>query len=254
MSDAIVLDHVSKCFKRSAVSGHTTLKEAVLKGQFFSMGRSLEDLEALKDISFSVPHGTILGLIGSNGAGKSTLLRILADIYRPTSGKVEINGRVSLLSLGLGFHPEFSGRENITINGLALGLTHKQLAKVSEDIIRFAELEDFIDAPVRTYSSGMYLRLAFSVAINVNPDILLIDEVLAVGDARFTEKSRARIDEFKRSGTTIVLATHDLATVETWCQQALFLNKGQICGLGEPKEVVASYKQMTLEGNSQPPV
>ncbi|MFA5316782.1 MAG: ABC transporter ATP-binding protein [Dehalococcoidales bacterium] len=253
MSDAIVLEYVSKRFKRSAVSGRTTLKEAVLKGQIFRMGRSIGYLEALKDISFSIPPGTILGLIGSNGAGKSTLLRILADIYRPTSGKIKINGRVSLLSLGLGFHPEFSGRENITINGLALGLSHKQLAKVSADIIRFAELEDFIDAPMRTYSSGMYLRLAFSVAVNVNPDILLIDEVLAVGDARFTEKSRARIEEFKKSGTTIVLATHDLNTVENWCQQALFLNKGKICGLGEPKEIVAKYKQMTLTDTNQPP-
>jgi lipopolysaccharide transport system ATP-binding protein len=182
------------------------------------------------------------------------LLRILADIYRPTSGRIEINGRVSLLSLGLGFHPEFSGRENITISGLALGLSHKQLAKVSEDIIRFAELEDFIDAPVRTYSSGMYMRLAFSVAVNVNPDILLIDEVLAVGDARFTEKSRARIEDFKKTGTTIVLATHDLSTVETWCQQALFLDRGQVCALGEPREVVAKYKQLALAGSSQPPL
>ena len=246
MNDAIVLEHVNMSFKRLALSGRTTLKEAVLKGQLFRMGRSQGYFEALKDISFSVPQGTVLGLVGCNGAGKSTLLRILADIYRPTSGKVKINGRVSLLSLGLGFHPEFSGRENITISGLALGLSRKQVAKVSEDIIRFAELEDFIDAPMRTYSSGMYMRLAFSVAVNVNPDILLIDEVLAVGDARFTEKSRARIDEFKKSGTTIVLATHDLSTVETWCQQALYLCSGKIGALGEPKEVVAKYKQIAL--------
>lgn len=244
MSDAIILEHVSKRFKRSSVSGRSSLKEAILKGQLFRMGTSRGYLEALKDVSFSIPHGTVIGLIGSNGAGKSTLLRILADIYRPTSGSVQINGRVSLLSLGLGFHPEFSGRENITINGLALGLSHKQLAKVSQDIIRFAELEEFIDAPMRTYSSGMYMRLAFSVAVNVNPDILLIDEVLAVGDARFTAKSRARIDEFKNSGTTIVLATHDLNTVETWCQQALFLSGGQVAALGDPKEVVAKYRQM----------
>lgn len=249
MSDAIILEHVSKRFRRSAISGRTSLKELVLKGQLFRMGRSRGYLEALKDISFSIPHGTVLGLIGSNGAGKSTLLRILADIYRPTSGRVTINGRVSLLSLGLGFHPEFSGRENITISGLALGLPRKQLTRVSDDIIHFAELEDFIDAPMRTYSSGMYMRLAFSVAVNVNPDILLIDEVLAVGDARFTEKSRARIEEFKKKGTTIVLATHDLNEVENWCQQALFLNHGQIAALGEPKEVVAKYRQMALGGN-----
>jgi lipopolysaccharide transport system ATP-binding protein len=246
MSDAIVLEHVSKNFKRSAISGHSSLKEALLKGQLFRRNKAKPSLEALKDISFSVPHGTVLGLIGSNGAGKSTLLRILADIYRPTSGRLKINGRVSLLSLGLGFHPEFSGRENIMINSLALGLSRREIARVSQDIISFAELEDFIDAPMRTYSSGMYMRLAFSVAVNVNPDILLIDEVLAVGDARFAQKSRARIEEFKQKGTTIVLVTHDLTTVETWCQQALYLNHGQMVALGDPKEIVAMYKKAVL--------
>lgn len=246
MSDAIILEHVSKSFKRLAVSGRTSLKDAVLKGQLFRMGRLSNHFEALKDVSFSVSHGTVFGLVGSNGAGKSTLLRILADIYRPTSGKVTIHGRVSLLSLGLGFHPEFSGRENIVISGLALGLPRREIERVSADIIRFAELEEFIDAPMRTYSSGMYTRLAFSVAVNVNPDILLIDEVLAVGDARFTEKSRARINEFKESGTTIVLATHDLKTVESWCQQALFLDHGMVVALGDPVEVVAKYRKLVL--------
>jgi len=246
MSEAIILEHVSKSFKRSFISGHTSLKEAVLKGQIFRRSKDRKALAALQDLSFTVPQGTVLGLVGSNGAGKSTLLRILADIYRPTSGKVRINGRVSLLNLGLGFHPEFSGRENIVISGLALGLSRREIKNISADIIRFAELEDFIDAPIRTYSSGMYLRLAFSVAVNVNPDILLIDEVLAVGDARFTQKSRARIEEFKQKGTTIVLATHDLATVESWCQQALFLHQGRLAALGDPKEVVAQYKKAVL--------
>jgi lipopolysaccharide transport system ATP-binding protein len=251
MSNAILLEHVSKSFKRSIISGRSTIKDLVLKGQFFGRGRRGGTLEALKDISFSVPDGTVLGLIGPNGAGKSTLLRIIADIYRPTSGRVTMNGRISLLSLGLGFHPEFSGRENITISGLALGLPRRQLAKASEDIIRFSELEEFIDSPMRTYSSGMYMRLAFSVAVNVNPDILLIDEVLAVGDAHFTEKSRARIDEFKKNGKTIILATHDLSEVENWCQQALFINGGQICASGESKEVVAKYKQIMFAKNRQ---
>jgi lipopolysaccharide transport system ATP-binding protein len=251
MNDVIVLEHVSKKFRRLLVSGHTTLKDAILKGKIFQMGRSAGYVEALKDISLSVPEGTVLGIIGPNGAGKSTLLRILAGIYRPTSGTVQKKGRVSaLLSLGLGFHPEFSGRENIIISGLALGLSHRQIEEIAESVTKFAELEEFIDAPMRTYSSGMYLRLAFSVAVSVNPDILLIDEVLAVGDASFAVKSRARIEEFKRHGKTIVLATHDLTTAENWCQQVIFLNGGCMYAYGEPKEVVAKYRAIALAGKS----
>jgi len=251
MNDAVVLEHVSKRFKRSVVSGRTTLKDAILKGQIFRMGQSNGYFEAIKDISFSIPKATVLGIIGPNGAGKSTLLRLLAGIYHPTSGQIKTTGRISaLLSLGLGFHPEFSGRENIVISGLALGLSHQRIAHISEDVIRFAELEEFIDAPMRTYSSGMYMRLAFSVAVNVNPDILLVDEVLAVGDASFAKKSRARMEEFKNSGKTIILATHDLATVENWCQQALFLHGGQMYGFGDPRTVVAKYREMaTGQGN-----
>jgi lipopolysaccharide transport system ATP-binding protein len=245
MNDAIILEHINKSFRRLVVSGHTTLKDAMIKGRIFQMGRSAGYVEALKDISFSVPEAMVLGVIGPNGAGKSTLLRILAGIYRPTSGKLTTRGRISaLLSLGLGFHPEFSGRENILISGLAMGLTRKHIADISEDIIGFAELEKFIDAPMRTYSSGMYMRLAFSVAVNINPDILLVDEVLSVGDASFAQKSRARMEEFKSRGKTIVLATHDLATVENWCQQALFLKEGQIYAFGQPKEVVAKYQEV----------
>jgi lipopolysaccharide transport system ATP-binding protein len=245
MKDAIVLEHVSKNFRRFAVSGQTTLKDAILKGKIFQMRSSAGYIEALKDVSFSVPEATVLGIIGPNGAGKSTLLRILAGIYRPTSGQVNVKGRISaLLSLGLGFHPEFSGRENIMISGLALGLSRKQVAEISDDIIKFAELQEFIDAPMRTYSSGMYMRLAFSVSVNINPDILLLDEVLAVGDASFAQKSRARMEEFKNSGKTIVLATHDLVTVENWCQQALLLYGGQMYSFGNPKEVVAKYREL----------
>jgi lipopolysaccharide transport system ATP-binding protein len=246
MNDVIVLEHVSKKFRRLAVSGQISLKDAILKGKLFKMGSTTGYIEALKDISFSVPESSVLGIIGPNGAGKSTLLRILAGIYHPTSGKISIQGRISaLLSLGLGFHPEFSGRENIMISGLAMGLSRKQVAEISEDIIHFAELEDFIDAPMRTYSSGMYMRLAFSVSVNVNPDILLLDEVLAVGDASFSQKSRVRMEEFKNSGKTIVLASHDLITVENWCQQALFIYGGQIHSFGDPKKVVADYRTLT---------
>jgi lipopolysaccharide transport system ATP-binding protein len=246
MKDIIVLENLGKRFKHQTMQRHTTLKDMVVKGQIFNIGRSRGYMEALKDISFSVPEGTVLGIIGPNGAGKTTLLRLLAGIYRPTSGRVTILGRISaLLSLGLGFHPEFSGRENLMISGLSVGLSRKKIIEISDDIIQFAELEDFIDEPMRTYSSGMYMRLAFSVAINVNSDILLIDEILAVGDAGFAEKSRARMDEFKQNGKTILFATHDLLTVENWCTQALLLDGGQMCALGKADQVVAQYREKT---------
>ncbi len=254
MSDAIVLERAGKRFKRFAVSGHTTLKDAIVRGQIFRMGHARGYVESLRDISFSVPHGTVLAIIGPNGAGKTTLLRLLAGIYKATSGTVRIEGRISaLLSLGFAFHPEFSGRENIMISGLALGLSHKQISMSTQGIIEFAELDNFIDAPMRTYSSGMYMRLAFSISVNVNSDILLIDEVLAVGDARFAEKSRTRMDDLKRSGKTVVLATHDLGTVENWCHQALLLDGGQMRGLGDPKEIVAQYRKMVLESTQPHP-
>lgn len=245
MSTAIIVDHVTKRFNISAISGHTTLKDAILKGQLFRMRQSRGYVEAVKDISFVVPEATVTGIIGPNGAGKSTLLRLLAKIYRPTAGKIQVNGRISaLLGLGLGFHPEFSGRENIVISALALGVPKNRISEIAEDIIKFAELDEFIDVPVRTYSSGMYMRLAFSIAVNVNPEVLLIDEVLAVGDARFAVKSRARMEEFKKQGKTIVLATHDLNTAQEWCQQVIFLNGGQIAAIGKPAEVIAKYVEM----------
>jgi len=251
MSDAIIVDHVSKRFKKYSRQGYTTLKDAVLKGQLFRFGGDRGYIEALKDVTFTVPQGTVLGIIGPNGAGKSTLLRLIAGIYRPTSGRIMVNGRVSaLLNLGLGFHPELTGRENIIIGGLAMGLSRREIMEKLDEIIQFAELEDFIDAPVRTYSSGMYMRLAFSVAINVDPDILLLDEVLAVGDAHFVEKSRARMDEFKKQGKTILLVTHDLNTVKNWCHQALWLDKGKIQALGKSSEVVDLYLRNVKDGQS----
>jgi lipopolysaccharide transport system ATP-binding protein len=242
MRDAIIVEHVSKRFRKYSRRGYTTLKDAVVKGHLFRFGRDRGYIEALKDVTFTVPQGTVLGIIGPNGAGKSTLLRLIAGIYRPTSGRIVVNGRVSaLLNLGLGFHPELTGRENIIIGGLAMGLSRREIMKKMDEIIHFAELVDFIDAPVRTYSSGMYMRLAFSVAVNVDPDILLLDEVLAVGDAKFTEKSRARMDEFKKQGKTILLVTHDFRTVENWCHQALWLDRGEVRAIGKPAEVIHLY-------------
>ena len=251
MKNAVIVENVSKRFRRYPTRGHTTLKEALLKGQLLRMRRDREYVEALKDVSFTVPEGTVLGIIGPNGAGKSTLLRLIAGIYRPTTGRIVVNGRLSaLLNLGLGFHPELTGRENIIIGGLAMGLSRHEIMRRLDEIVAFAELEEFIDAPVRTYSSGMYMRLAFSVAVNVDPDVLLLDEVLAVGDAHFAEKSRARMEEFKERGKTILLVTHDLATVESWCHQALWLEEGKVRALGDPHEVVSQYREGALAAMS----
>src|SRR5262249_4826526 len=201
-------------------------------------------IEVLRGITPTVRQGTTLGIIGRNGAGKSTLLKMITGIYSPTSGKVTINGRISaLLDLGAGFHPDFSGRENILINSIILGMSRAEVRVRMPEIIAFSELGDFIDEPVRTYSSGMYMRLAFSVATHVEPDILIIDEILAVGDEHFSHKSRAKMDEFKKNGKTIVLVTHDLATVERWCQEAAWIDAGRIRLSGDPSMVVCEYRR-----------
>jgi lipopolysaccharide transport system ATP-binding protein len=247
MKDVIIVDNLCKRFKRYQTRGYTTLKDLVVKRQLFKMRQGRQYVEALRNVTFSVSTGTVLGIIGPNGSGKSTLLKVIAGIYRPNSGKVSVTGRMSaLLGLGVGFHPDLNGRENIMIGGLCLGLSRGQVTQAFDDIVHFAELEDFIDAPVRTYSSGMYARLAFSIAVHVDPDILLLDEVLAVGDAHFAQKSRARMDEFKRQGKTILLVTHELSTIEQWCHQALWLDNGEVCGWGDPREVIGRYRAKVL--------
>jgi lipopolysaccharide transport system ATP-binding protein len=191
-----------------------------------------------------VPKGKTLGIIGSNGSGKSTLLKLIAGLHRPTSGKVNVNGRISaLIELGAGFHPEFTGRENIFINGIILGLTRKQVYERFDDIVRFAELEEFIDNPVKTYSSGMYMRLAFAIAIAVEPEVLLIDEILAVGDASFQRKCQNKMNAFKADGKTIVLVTHDLSALERYCDRVLWLDQGQLKAQGEVQSVLGMYME-----------
>jgi ABC-type polysaccharide/polyol phosphate transport system ATPase subunit len=190
----------------------------------------------------TVPRGQTLGVIGRNGSGKSTMLKLVAGITKPTSGTVRVDGRISaLIELGAGFHPEISGRENVFINGIMLGLTKREVARRFDDIVEFAELQDFIDAPVKTYSSGMYMRLGFAVAIHVDPDVLLVDEVLAVGDEGFTHKCLDKFAEFKRRGKTILLVTHSLGLVERFCDEALWLDSGRIKGSGDPKRIVGAY-------------
>ena len=196
-----------------------------------------------------MPKGCTYGVIGRNGSGKSTLLKCVAGITRPTSGTVAVDGRISaLIELGAGFHPEISGRENVFINGIMLGLSKREIQKRFDEIVEFAELKDFIDAPVKTYSSGMYMRLGFAVAIHVDPDVLLVDEVLAVGDQGFTVKCLDKFAEFRRRNKTILLVTHSLDLVEKFCDQALWLDKGRTHGEGDPKRVVDRLHHRRREG------
>ena len=240
---AVVADAVSKVYRRFLHQHQfRTLKSALLTGSLITDLRPDETFTALDGVSFEVPRGTTFGVIGENGSGKSTLLKLLAGITKPTRGALRVAGRISaLIELGAGFHPEISGRENVAINGIMLGLTRREVDERFDEIVDFAELREFIDAPVKTYSSGMYMRLGFSVAIHVDPDVLLIDEVLAVGDESFTRKCLDKIGEFRRRGKTIVLVTHSLGLVEKMCDEALWLRHGRQAGIGDPKRVVDAY-------------
>lgn len=203
------------------------------------------DFEALKNVSFRIPKGQMVGILGRNGSGKSTLLKIAAGVYTPTSGRVLVHGSTApLIELGAGFHHELTGRENILLNGLLLGLTKSQIREREERIIEFAELGDFIDSPIKQYSSGMYMRLAFSVATEVEPDILIVDEILGVGDAGFQRKCFTRITKFKELGRTILFVSHDINTVRNLCDRALLLHKGELIADGRPAEVIARYEEI----------
>jgi ABC-type polysaccharide/polyol phosphate transport system ATPase subunit len=219
-----------------------TLKSALLSGRVAGALTPDERFEALRGVSFSVPAGTTFGVIGRNGSGKSTILKLIAGIGKPTSGTIDVVGRTSaLIELGAGFHPEISGRDNVYINGMMLGLSKREIADRFDEIVAFAELADFIDAPVKTYSSGMYVRLGFAVAINVDPDVLLVDEVLAVGDEAFTHKCLDKFAEFRRRGRTVLLVTHSLDLIERFCDEALWLDGGIARAEGDPKRVIDAY-------------
>jgi len=243
MTPAIDVVNVSKVYRRFARKKQfATLKSALLSGSLIRDLQPDETFPALRGVSFQVPKGCTYGVIGRNGPGKSTLLKCVAGISRPNSGTIAVDGRISaLIELGAGFHPEISGRENIFINGIMLGLTKKEVQRRFDEIVEFAELQDFIDAPVKTYSSGMYMRLGFAVAIHVDPEVLLVDEVLAVGDQGFTLKCLDKFAEFKRRGKTILLVTHALGLVERFCDEALWLDGGRLKGLGDPRRIVGAY-------------
>src|SRR3954449_4210927 len=240
---AIQATHASKVYRRySRRHQFTTLKSALLSGSLTRDLRPDETFAAVRDVTFTVPKGRTLGVIGRNGSGKSTLLKLVAGITKPSEGSVKVDGRISaLIELGAGFHPEISGRENVFINGIMLGLTKRQITERFDEIVEFAEMKEFIDAPVKTYSSGMYMRLGFAVAIHVDPEVLLVDEVLAVGDEGFTHKCLDKFAEFKRRGKTILLVTHSLGMVERFCDEALWLDTGRVKGSGDPKRIVGAY-------------
>ncbi len=246
---AIAVENVTRIYQKySARHRFQTFKSALVKGDLFRALRPDELVTALDGVTLHVEKGQTFGVIGENGSGKSTLLKLVAGIAKPTQGRIKTEGKISaLIELGAGFHPEISGRENVYINGIMLGLTKKEINAKFDEIVEFAELEDFIDAPVKTYSSGMYMRLGFAIAINVNPDILLIDEVLAVGDAAFVPKCLDRIGDFRRRGKTILFVSHDLSTVDKICDRVGWLKAGRVQVIGEAKRVIDAYLQDVAE-------
>lgn len=246
---AIEAINVTKVYRRWGRKRSVgTFKSALLSGR---PGHALapdQGVPALTDVSFRVDPGETVGVVGANGSGKSTLLKLLAGVLKPTSGTVEVRGRLAaLLELGAGFHPEISGRENILINGLLLGLTKREIAARFDEIVRFAELEEFIEAPVKTYSSGMAVRLGFAIAAHSDPDVLLVDEVLAVGDEAFARRSLEKFGEFERAGKTLLFVSHDLGLVADRCRRALWLDRGRLAADGPSAETVALYRENVSE-------
>jgi ABC-type polysaccharide/polyol phosphate transport system ATPase subunit len=236
----IVVDRVSRTFRVYPKAQRT------LKDVFVARGRlGVRDVQALRDVSLTVDPGGAVGLVGRNGSGKSTLLRVISGIIKPSSGHVEAGGRIaSLLELGAGFHPDFTGRENVYLNGSIHGLSRARVRELMDEIVAFAELEQFIDLPVRTYSSGMFMRLGFSVAAHIRSDVLLLDEVFAVGDEQFQRKCFGKIAEFKNRGGTILFVSHDAQAVERLCDRAVLLRQGEVAFDGTTRDAIAAYRRL----------
>lgn len=241
---AIVVENMGKQF-RLQHAGSRTLK-AIALDLLRTRASRKNQFWALQDIHFTVNRGETLGIVGANGAGKSTLLSLLAGTKVPTTGRIQTQGAISsLLELGAGFHPELTGRENVFLSGAIMGLSRKQMRQRFDAIVDFAGLADFIDQPVKHYSSGMYVRLGFAVAVEVDPDILLIDEVLAVGDENFQKKCLKKMDAFRRAGKTMLIISHDLGTIQSISDRILFLDKGRVLGIGDPREVIGAYRSLS---------
>jgi lipopolysaccharide transport system ATP-binding protein len=236
---SIDVKHVSKKF-RLYHEKRTSVYESIIGS--ISRKKYYEHLIALDDISFNVKKGEMFGIIGRNGGGKTTLLKILSHIYQPDSGSVDVKGTIiPLLALGLGFHPELSATSNIVQSGILLGLSKKEISKNVEGVIKFAELEKFADIKIKNFSAGMHMRLAFSTAMQINPDILILDEILAVGDINFQKKSFDAIMDFKKRGKSVILVSHEMNTIRKFCDRAMFLKNGKVGKLGTPDEVISSY-------------
>jgi ABC-type polysaccharide/polyol phosphate transport system ATPase subunit len=246
---AIKVEKVNKTFKIPH-ERHSSLKAAAIN---IFKRKSYTQLEALKNVSFEVNKGEFLGIIGRNGSGKSTLLKMLAGIYVPNSGKITINGKLSpFLELGVGFNPELTARENVFLGGSILGLSRKEIEEKLDDIIKFAELEEFVDMKFKNFSSGMQVRLAFALSINAHAEILLMDEVLAVGDTNFQSKCLDEFYKYKKEGKTVVLVTHDVVTVQRYCDKAMLLKKGKIAMIGDPRMVADEYFKQNISDMNQP--
>ncbi|MEO8056284.1 MAG: ABC transporter ATP-binding protein [Acidobacteriota bacterium] len=241
---AVVARGLSKSYRKwGRTRAFGTLKSALLGRGFSAALAPSEVVQALSDVSFTVARGETFGVVGPNGCGKSTLLKLVAGLFKPTAGALAVTGKVSaLIELGAGFHPEISGRENVVINGVMLGLTRREIERKLPEIVAFSGLEEFIDEPVKTYSSGMYVRLGFAVAVHVDPDVLVVDEVLAVGDEAFAHRCLDTIADFSRRGKTIFFVSHSLALVEELCDRVLYLDHGRTKALGDPKETLARYR------------
>lgn len=256
----IEIKGLSKSYRLGETIRHDTLRDAVSHGFRSLLGWSkaglkprageVQDFWALKDVSFDVHEGEVVGIIGRNGAGKSTLLKILSRITDPTEGEVRLHGRIaSLLEVGTGFHPELTGRENIYLNGTILGMSRSEIAAKFSQIVEFAEIEKFLDTPVKRYSSGMYVRLAFAVAAHLEPEILVVDEVLAVGDAQFQKKCLGKMKDVSKLGRTVLFVSHNMAAVAELCGRCILLEKGEVAATGDPKSTIGNYLSSKLAGS-----